>query len=319
MNMKTTVSQALAASVDEALARGEDPLGDNDPLEVEQNEDDAQAGQGEQEQAAGADDVQAQQQEQEAAGSDADAGATQAADAGADTLQVDDAALNAEALAAVAADDADPEPVQLATDTTDFKAERQKLEEKEDGIEAKWAAGELSDAERATQLRDLRKQQNDLTRQETRAETIAELNRQQLQAYQSRVLLAIATQSKAAGQLDYTDAKVGAAFDHMLHAVSADPGNEGKSFKELASLAHDALCATRGVKTTKEAASPAPAPAAAPRKPPQAPVTLRSLPAASTPNTGGNAVDALGSLKGQDYQEAFSRLTPAQKAALLDE
>jgi hypothetical protein len=45
---------------------------------------------------------------------------------------------------------------------------------------------------------------------------------------------------------------------------------------------------------------------------------LRDLPAASTPHTGGSALDAMGNLKGQAYQDAFNRLSPAQQAQLLD-
>jgi hypothetical protein len=47
-------------------------------------------------------------------------------------------------------------------------------------------------------------------------------------------------------------------------------------------------------------------------------VTLRTLPSAATPNSGGNVLDNLSKLKGQAYQDAFAKLTPAQKAALTD-
>ncbi len=313
MNMKTNqppASEALAAKIDEAIARGEDPLGDDEPLEVVPDEDDDDADD--------ADTGAADGEATEAGEGTQAAGEGDATTAAADSTKADEPALDVEALEAIAADE--PDAPAFEVDKTDFKAERAKLSTDEKKIEDDWAAGNLSDAERGQKLLELRDRRDDLTRQETRAETIADLNRQQQQTYQTRVLRSIATQSKTAGQLDYSDAKVGSAYDAMLRAVAADPNNEGKKFHELAQLAHEALCATRGVKAapapTAAAATPA-APAA--RKSPAAPITLRDLPVAATPNTGGDALDALGKLEGQAYQEAYNRLSPAQQARLLDE
>jgi hypothetical protein len=73
------------------------------------------------------------------------------------------------------------------------------------------------------------------------------------------------------------------------------------------------------VKAMRGIAVPQPNKPAAERKPAgEAPVTLRSLPSASTPNTGG-ILEQIGRLKGPAYEAAYAKLTPAQQAALLDE
>jgi len=46
---------------------------------------------------------------------------------------------------------------------------------------------------------------------------------------------------------------------------------------------------------------------------------LRNIPAASTPNANGNLLDEIGRLSGQAYQDAFAKLSPNQRKALLDE
>lgn len=318
--MPPSQSEVIAQQTADAIAAGGDPLGDNDPIE---EVDDDQVGEP-------ADDGGDEQTKASAAGADADgddgAAAAAAAGDGDDGKPAGEAAgaaegeLSAEALEAVAAGEP-PLPV-LNVDKTDFAAERAKLTEQEQAIEDKWTAGDITDGDRNKQMAALRDQRDDLTRRQTRAETLDDMNRQQQMTYQTRVLRNLAEQSKKAGQLDYHDPKVGAAFDRMLSAVAGDPENEGKSYAEVAQLAHDALCAVRGVKTAAVAAAPAAAPAAAAaaaRKPPAAPVTLRNLPAAATPNTGGDALQAISNLKGQAYQDAFARLSPAQKAELLDE
>ncbi len=309
--MPPSQSELIAQQTAEALAAGADPLGDNDPVEVVDDDGETieQAETEETTEAAGKTETEAAAAATEAA---AGADGKPAADAGKTADE-----LSAEALANVAADE--PPVALLNVDTTDFKAERAKLTTKEQEIEDKWTAGDLTDAERNKQMAGLRDERDELTRLQTRAETLADMNKQRQVEHQSRVLRTLADSSKKAGQLDYSDAKVGAAFDRMLHAVAGDPDNASKSYAEIAQMTHDALCAARGVKPAA-AAAPAPAQAGAPvaRKAPDAPITLRNLPAAATPNTGGDQLQAMAHLKGQAYQDAFNRLSPAQQAALVD-
>lgn len=311
-----SASELLAGKIAEAIARGEDPLGDNDDLETESGTDEVDdATNGETATQAAAETTESQTATDTAAAGAEGTGAAET------TAEKKTDELDAEALAAVAAGELDVEPEVLEVSSKDFKAERAKLATDEDAVEDRWAKGELTDPERRAELRKLRDQQDALTREETTAQTIADMNRQTQQRYQVGVLTSLAAESKAAGQLDYSDAKVGAAFDRMLQAVAGDPENQGKTFKELTRLAHEGLCAVRGVRAAPPptAAAQASAPAAAARKTPTAPTTLRTLPTAATPNTGGDALDALANLKGQDYQAAFDRLSPAQKARLLED
>ena len=76
--------------------------------------------------------------------------------------------------------------------------------------------------------------------------------------------------------------------------------------------AHKMVKAMRGVQ------SQAKAPASDRKTAGDVPVTLRSLPSASTPNTGG-VIEQIARLKGPAYEAAYAKLTPAQQAALLDE
>ncbi|WAC72079.1 hypothetical protein OU995_21280 [Roseateles sp. SL47] len=333
--MTLSTSETIAAQVQKELASGLDPFGDNDPLEVEGDEAgtvdgqaEAQDDHGEDEAAAAASGAEDQTATTEATSATAAETTTSTTDDGTgkgSSVAAEQGALDESALRAVAGED-DQEPDLIQVEKIDFKAKRAELTKAEQEIDQKWTEGSLTDAERNQQMADLRDRRDALTAEQSRNETIQAMNASALERHQLGVLRGIATASKAAGQLDYSDAKVGAAFDGMLRAVASDPANEGKNFRELAQLAHEGLCAVRGVRAQAAAPAPAPAAAAKPgaqaaavRTPPKPPITLRDLPTASTPHTGGDAFDALSGLKGQDYQAAFDKLSPAQKQRLLDE
>lgn len=318
------------AAVRAAQERGEDPFGDDDPLpgeeaaadDVEEDEDDDLADDAKGEDKPAADDKKADDKP-------AADGKTEG------EKEEEDEDVDADALAAVAGDDDedDGEPAYTVA-SVDFKAERKKLDDEEAAVEAKWGEGNLTDEERSKELARLRNERETIVRQETRAETIADLNYQTDLRSKTKVLVAIATASKEAGELDYSDNKVSTAYDGMLKAVMSDPENAGKKFKELAQLAHEGLCAVKNVKrkaaetdtpsTEKKDAEGKPAADAKPgakkdRSTPDLPVTLRGVPNAATANTGGGPLDALAGLKGQAYQAAYNALPAHLKAKLLDE
>ncbi len=148
--------------------------------------------------------------------------------------------------------------------------------------------------------------------------SIAESHAQTVQLAEQNATLALIRSAKAAGTIDYmADVPAQKQFDVALNMLQADPDNAGKAYATLAQQAHETVLALRGV--TK------PAPAApvdktpAPRVPEKPPLTLRGLPNAAVSNTGGTVADSIGRLKGADYEAAFKRLTPAQKAALVDD
>jgi hypothetical protein len=158
-----------------------------------------------------------------------------------------------------------------------------------------------------------------LRSQQIRAETLQEVNTQSAAQSQAAVIKALIHNTKA--EVSYaTDAKAQRQFDMALGQVSADPDMAGKSFKELTDEAHKVVLALRGiVKTSNKTAEELAADAAARMPGGKAPVTLRSIPPAATANTGGNITEALSRLSGQEYEAAYSKLTPQQKAALLDD
>lgn len=292
------VSDATATINDEIQAaqeRGEDVFGDDEPLvrhlptsEGDADSDSADAGD---------------------AGDDTDPPADGASD--------DEGAIDQAALEAVASEDAPARPTYDRPEARDFDAERKTLRGSKSDIQKQWNDGELSDEEYAAKVSEVDDQLDALLTAKVKAETIEDLNRQAVIQTQQQVLESIRATSKKANELDYADIKVATAYDKMLGAVMADPDNGGKTFAELAQLAHDALCTTRGVKRAAPAADPNnPKPR---REAPVIPTTLRGLPNASVSNTGGSRIDAISKLTGPAYQEAFEKLSPAEKAALLDE
>lgn len=296
------VSEATAAIGEEIRAaqeRGEDPFGDDEPLVKSMPASSAGAdGEG-------------------ANASDAGESANTKTDAPANGEVADEGAIDQAALEAVASEDAPARPTYESPEARDFDTERKTLRASKNDIQKQWNDGELSDEEYAAKVAAVDDQLDALLVAKTQAETIENLNRQAVIQTQMQVLDAIRTSSKKANELDYSDAKVATAYDKMLGAVMADPDNGGKTFAELAQLAHDALCTTRGVKRAAPAADPN---NSRPRREaPVIPTTLRGLPNASVSNTGGSRIDAISKLTGPAYQEAFSKLSPAEKAALLDE
>ena len=288
------VSDAAATINDEIRAaqeRGEDPFGDDEPLvkNLPQVADDTD---------------HASEDDQTI-----DPPAVGAAD--------NENAIDQAALEAVASEDTPARPTYDSPEARDFDAERKTLRGSKAEVLKQWNDGELSDEEYAAKIGEVDDQLDALLTAKTRAETIQDLNEQAARQTQIQIMSNIATASAKAKELDYSDPKVCAAYDSMLKdAVMKDPENAGKTFDKLAQLAHDALCTTRGVKRAAPAADPDPKPK---RETPPIPMTLRGLPNASVANTGGSRIEAISRLTGQAYQDAFAKLSAAEKAQLLDE
>lgn len=230
--------------------------------------------------------------------------------------------LDEDALHAVLADDEIEAavPAYQAAVPEDYKAQRTDLLKAKSEAMKKLMDGELDAEEFAVEESRISDALEELTAQRIRAETLIEANQQSQAAYQQRAIQRLVQQSKA--QIDYTaDAKAQRQFDTALQAISVDPDNTGKDFADLLQEAHRVVLALRGIPVTKgEAVASAVAKAATTRQPEgKPPVTLRNIPAASTPNANGDMLDQLGRLSGQEYEAAYARLSPAQKRALLDE
>lgn len=236
------------------------------------------------------------------------------------------------------ADDEAAEPVEAAKDEAaeptrptydsmgeqDFKAERAALRAEEAAIEKRWGDGELSDEDRLAQLNAVRDKLDDVLRAQTRADTIADLNRQAAAQEQQKALSAVAQASAKAGELDYSDQKVAAAFDRMISAIMSDPDNAGKPFAEIAGLTHAALCAVRGVQRSVKVESDSTAKSPKGDKPSQAsmratiPQTLGNMPPAAAAPVGNDAITSLAAMDDPDAAEAsLAAMSAAQRKSLL--
>ena len=188
----------------------------------------------------------------------------------------------------------------------------------------------------------------DLTAQRIRSETLSEANVQNQQAMQQSEIRRLIVRAKA--DVDYSkDTKAQKSFDVVLRTLQADPDNAALEFGDLVDEAHRVVMALRGgvgkgqvepavaaaavrvvVPVVKEdkavkAATPVAPVAVALEKVPdrrpaeKAPVTLRGLPVASTPNSNGDVIEQMSRLSGQAYQDAFAKLSPQQRRSLVDE
>lgn len=282
--MRTPEDLKALEAIAAAQAAGQDPFGDDEPLTVEADADEPAP--------------------EAAAEPEAKQAAADAPTAEADQNEADPAPAAAST-----------EPAELPTYKAevpqDYKAQRADLMKAKAEAMKKLMDGEI-DAE-AFAAEDMRVAEalEDLAAARIRAETLQEANAQSQQAYQARAIQRLIANAK--GEVDYaTDATAQQQFDTSLQALAAQPANAGKDFADLIEDAHKMVKAMRGI-------AQAPKQPAADRRPAgDVPVTLRSLPSASTPNTGG-VIEQIGRLKGPAYEAAYAKLTPAQQAALLDE
>ena len=275
----TPEDQKALDAIAAAEAAGQDPFGDDEPLTVEAEAD--------------ADQPATEAEAQAPAGAEAEHGA-EAAQAEPEPEQPEPVAM----------------PAYKAELPADHKAQRTELLKAKADAMRKLMDGEMTADEFATEELRVTEALEDLAAARIRAETLQEANAQSQQVYQARTIQRLIAKAKA--EVDYaTDTAAQQQFDTSLRVLAAHPANADKDFADLAEDAHKMVKAMRGIAQT-------PKPSAADRKPAgDAPVTLRSLPSASTPNTGG-VIEQIARLKGQAYEAAFAKLTPAQQAALLD-
>ncbi len=270
--------EAIAA----AEAAGQDPFGDDEPLTTE-------------------DAAPEEAPEAEAA---ADATAAEAVQAEADP-----------APAAASTEAAIPEAAELPTYKAevpqDYKAQRAELMKAKADAMKKLMDGEIDAEAYAAEDARVSEALEDLAAARIRAETLQEANAQSQQAYQARAIQRLIANTKS--EVDYAaDLNAQKQFDTSLQVLAAQPDNAGKDFADLIEDAHKMVKAMRGIAQAPKQ------PAADRRSAGDVPVTLRSLPSASTPNTGG-VIEQIARLKGPAYEAAYAKLTPAQQAALLDE
>ena len=290
----TPEEQKTLAAIEAAKAAGQDPFGDDEPLG---QEDDAPA-----EAAVAVAEAQPDAGETPATGAQEEVTATDATppNPGKQAYQV----------APSAAQDTE-QPMQYQAEVpADYPAKRAELVKAKADAMRKLLNGEVDADEFAAEDARISGELEELSAARIRAETLQDANRQASVMYQQQALKRLVTKVK--GDVDYAaDESARKQFDTALKVLAAD--GDGRDFAELIDEAHAIVSARRGIATAK-----APQATPATRKPDGTPpVTLRGIPSASTPNTG-SVVDQLARLKGPAYEAAYARLTPAQKASLLD-
>ncbi len=314
----TAAEKAIIEQTNKAIEAGEDPFGDNEGFETTTTTttDNDQAA------ADAATDEVAERTAAEAAAEAATANEGDPAGHNPDAGDPDAAVLEA-----IANGDDTPalpgvaDPLNFNVNApADYKTARATLLAEKSEAMAKLMNGEIDASEYAAIEVRVMDSLEDLSAQRIRAETLQEVNTQSAAQSQAAVIQALI--SRAKDEVPYaTDAKAQRQFDMALSILTADPDMAGKSFTELTNEAHKVVLKLRGIadkpaaKTAEELAAEAEArmPGGKP------PVTLRNIPPAATANTGGNITEALSRLSGQEYEAAYNKLTPQQKAALLDD
>lgn len=200
----------------------------------------------------------------------------------------------------------------------DYKAQRNTLLSEKSAAMKQLMDGEIdADAYAAIETR-VADQLEELTATRIRAETLIEANTQTAQQSQQAAINQLIARTKE--QVDYAaDAKARKQFDQSMAIIASDPDNAGMDYATLINETHKVVAAMRGIVAgdNKPGASTA---KPGERKPDgEAPVTLRDLPSAAVSNSNGNMIDQIARLKGPEYEQAFAKLSPAQRRSLLDE
>lgn len=257
----------------------------------------------------------------------------------ADDTPVDEAAqpakadpgADADSLAEVLAEAQPAEPPRYELpETASIADQRKALREQRAAIDGKWLGGALSDVERAQQVSEIDDQLDELLKRATRAETLAEVNRQNAINDQVRVIDAIRREGAKAG-IDYKpDGEAAGQFDTALQVLAARKDRAGKPFEDLAREAHRMVLALNGKLAAASAPTPPPVPpgasappagpaaAPAPKPPRQIPPTLGHMPAAARAPIANDFMSEFAGIDDPDRAEAMLENMPArQREALL--
>lgn len=212
----------------------------------------------------------------------------------------------------------------------DFQDRVKAVDDAEEAAEAKFDAGELTNAEYRQEIKRIGKERLALDNMATKAELAAEV---QAQAEQMVLRSAFQAAVKAGAEvgIDYkADQTAFKQLDTMVKVLAADDANTGRSAKSLLLEAHRAVMAIKGVQAKPAPATPASvkgkpaaevkAEAAARRKPDLSvvPKTLAQVPGGDGPGDVGGEFDDILSLEGDAYEdalEAMARSAPGRFAA----
>lgn len=151
---------------------------------------------------------------------------------------------------------------------------------------------------------------------------LAQANTQTALNASEQALADVKALAKSQGLVDYeADESAGVQFDNVVDMLAKDPKMAALSDADFFSKAHNLVLTMRGHTPPATGNAPAPSPTPSPAKPRQdmtGPITLRSMPAAATPNTGGGVAEQLGRLNGLDFEEAVGSMSRQQRDAWID-
>jgi len=321
MATRTPEEQKVHEDIERQLAAGGDPFGDDEELGAPSIESQAAAAQAQLDLENGVTTptneekpepkTEAKKEEPAEGATESEGGTT---DAATETTTEEEAEPDPKALAAIADEDDGPAPARFQT------ADRKALDTDRATLLADKAKnlkslmdGEMTPEDYAAKETEIASRLEAITVQRTLIEANAQNETNALRSAVSEIM----ETAKDEGTLDYlADKKAQSQFDLAFNMLRADPDNAKRSPRALAREAHASVLAIRGI--SKAAATPAATKPPA-REPGKAPITLRDVPAAATANAGGTKLDAVGQLRGQDFQNAWSKLSAAEKAKLLDD
>ncbi len=208
-----------------------------------------------------------------------------------------------------------PVPTEFKVEERDFAAELKAVRAERSEIEKQWSDGDLSDEQRLAKLEELEERRDSLLIEQTRAQTLTDINRQttaqQAQAQASAedaAILALVKADSVAGQASVsykTDVTAQQDFDAALAAAKASASHAGKSPAEIVQVAHNMVLSMRGISPVSAAPAPTPAPTPAPAPAPAAKSQRREVP----PSLGGlpDAGRSAGSVSDENWAR-FSNL-----------
>lgn len=194
----------------------------------------------------------------------------------------------------------------------DMAAQRLELMQAKGAAMKQLMDGEIDAEQYAVTDADITAKLEDLASARIRAETLAEMNRQQAQTHQAREIQKLIARTRS--EVDYAnDIKATRQFDTALQLIGADPDNANLPYSELIQLSHEMVAAMRGVAPSKPPIASKTAPD---RTPPKPPITLSGLPTAAA--SGAQSVSqVVGRLAGDDLERAFDSMSDVEFKKLL--
>lgn len=157
----------------------------------------------------------------------------------------------------------------------------------------------------------------------TKNATLHEANLQQERTRQQSALSEIAADGTKHG-IDYTDPGLAALFDTKMRTLAATPEMAGKSASDIYRATHTEVLKLFGKTAAAPAPAPAPTPAAAatpapaPAPKPQIPPTLGQMPNAAPVDIGNDLTNTIMSMDNPDEAEAMmARMPAAQRTSVL--